>query len=225
MDNWRLSWHPSLISRWASSHKLSGMVQGVPNWKEPRQPCFKKRGELTGFCLIKPLAFDWRDSGVSRHSFPVSALWQPLQKAAAFWRNPLLPAPCFINYSPTYLWTISFRHLSSSYFLNGQGFSQSQLSFPLWCVSFDNSESTNLVPLVAPNSHPLHPISHPVPTATFHGCCHYCPPPPSSWLYWKISRPGDLGLVPSATQTQIIRKASQCLPALQLLPVLQMKEF
>lgn len=117
MDNWRLSWHPSLISCSASLRKLSGMVQGVPNWEELRQPCFKKRGKLDGFCLTRPLAYDWHDSGSIQVLIPSFSALATLAESSCILRKPLLPAPCFINYSPAYLWTISFRHLSSSYFL------------------------------------------------------------------------------------------------------------
>lgn len=107
-------------------------------------------------------------------------------------------------------------------FPNGQGFPQPQLPLPLWSVSFDNSESTDWSHLLLP----IPTLSIPFPSGSH---CHI---PrmlsllsPSSWLCWKISRPRDLGLAPSATPTQIICKASQCLPAFQLLPVLQRKEF
>lgn len=116
--------------------------------------------------------------------------------------HKLLPSLSLNNFSSPSLIII---------FPNGQGFPQSQRSLPLWSVSFDNSESPDWSHLLLP----IPILSIPFPSGSH---CHI----PhmlsllssSSWLYWKISRPRDLGLAPSATQTQIIyaRQPSACLP-------------
>lgn len=149
MDNWHLSWYPPLISLSVLSCRLSGLVQGALNRKALRQLCLKKKGKLTGFCLREyPSTPSW----FQHFSSPSR------EQLAAFWRNPVFSALSFINYSPIPFLNNFILPSLIIIFPNGQGIPQSQLSFPLWSVLFDNSESAKLFPLVAPNFHPLHPI-------------------------------------------------------------------
>lgn len=92
--------------------------------------------------------------------------------------------------SPAYLWTISFHHLSSSYFLTVRVFLNLNVHF--------HSEVSRLIILSPPigptccSQFPPSPShSHPVPTATFHAMCHYCPLPHD--CIGKSADPGILG--------------------------------
>lgn len=200
MDNWHLSWYPPLISLSVLSCRLSGLVQGAPNRKVLRQLCLKKKGKLTGFCLREyPSTPSWFQhfSSPSREQLHSEGI-QCSQLSA----SSTIP--------PSLFWTISFCHLSSSYFLTARVFLNLNFHF--------HFEVSCLIILSPPNcSHLLLPISTPSTPFPLHSICHI---PgmlsflsPTSCLYWEISRPRGPGLAPSATQAQIICKVSQCRPA------------